>query len=140
VSQRTQVELEQLRRNLGTGYVTLAQLATLAARVTVNEADIATLQTRGVAIIDNTDSPYALAANVVMVLVDASAAAVTITFPAAASHTGRRVSVKRIDNGIYAITVDPNGAETIDDTATAVLEYQYESVTFVSDGTEWWIE
>ena len=45
MSQREQVELELLRRSLGTGYVTLAQYNILAGRVTNNEADIATLQT-----------------------------------------------------------------------------------------------
>ena len=47
--------------------------------------------------------------------------------------------IKKIDISANAITVDGNGSETIDDGATAIITTQYECITVVSDGTEWWI-
>lgn len=74
-----------------------------------------------------------------VVLVDASAAPVTISLPTAASARNRQYTVKKVDSSANAVTVDPSGAETIDDAATLVISTQYTSRTFKSDGTEWWI-
>jgi len=35
------------------------------------------------------------------------------------------------------LTIDPNGAETIDGAATASIAVQYASMTLVSDGSNW---
>ena len=73
------------------------------------------------------------------VTVDASAGNRVITLPAAAGCMGRIYNVKKIDASVNTVTVDGDGAETIDDAANTVLAAQYESVTVQSDGTEWWI-
>lgn len=73
------------------------------------------------------------------ILVDASGGALTITLPPAASASGHILTVKKIDGSINAVTIDPDGAETIDDAATRTLLLQYSSVTIHSDGTEWWV-
>lgn len=74
-----------------------------------------------------------------VVLCNATSAAFTVTLPAAASNTGRRYSIKKIDSSANAVTVDGNGSETVDDSTTRVLSMQYDSISIVSDGTEWWI-
>jgi hypothetical protein len=74
-----------------------------------------------------------------VVLGDATSAAFTLTLPAAASNTGLEYSIKKIDSSANAVTIDGNASETIDDSTTRVLSSQYDSVTIVSDGTEWWI-
>jgi len=61
----------------------------------------------------------------------------TVSLPSAVDMLGRSFTVKNIGTG--TITVDPNDSETIDDGLTAVLRIQYGSITFISDGTEWWI-
>lgn len=73
----------------------------------------------------------------VLVNVDATGGAVTITLYAAANNTGKIVTVKKIDSGSNAVTVDGNAAETIDGAATVSLADQYDSVSLVSDGTNW---
>lgn len=73
-----------------------------------------------------------------LVLVDATAGAVTITLPPAAQSRGQRVVVKKTDASGNAVTVDGSGAETIDGAATAALAAQYDSVDIQSDGTSWW--
>jgi hypothetical protein len=71
-------------------------------------------------------------------LVDATAGAVTITLPALPAAGGYRLSVKKID-AVNNVTVD-GGAANIDGAGTAVITTQYDSVTFIADASQWWIE
>jgi hypothetical protein len=84
------------------------------------------------------DSPYS-AVDGEVVLCNAGAGAITVTLPAAASNADAQITVKKIDNGVNAVTVDGNGAETIDDATTAVIGTQFESITLVCDGSNWHI-
>lgn len=79
------------------------------------------------------------AANEYVILVDddTAAAAVTVTLPPAAD-SNRKYYIKKLGS-TASVTIDGDGAETIDGGTTAVLNSQYESLTLVSDGTEWWI-
>lgn len=74
-----------------------------------------------------------------LILGDASGGAITITLPPAATAEGLLVRVKKVDASANAVTVDGDGAETIDDMASIDLAAQYTAVALVSDGTEWWI-
>jgi hypothetical protein len=58
----------------------------------------------------------------------------TVTLPAAT--TGNVVDVKNVGTGV--ITVAP-ASGTIDGAATYPLSVQYQSITIVADGTNWWI-
>lgn len=69
---------------------------------------------------------------------DATSAGFTITLPAAATAgDGFKVSFKKIDSSANAVTIDGDGSETIDGATTYVLSTQYQSVTVVSDGSNW---
>lgn len=70
-------------------------------------------------------------------LCDCTSNAITINLPAAASHTGRVYEIKKIDATGNVVTIDGNGSETIDGALTIQISFQYESVTLVSDGTNW---
>ena len=70
-------------------------------------------------------------------LATAGAAGITLTLPAAVS--GKIVIVKKVDTGAGNVTLDPPGSVTIDGAATKVLYHQYETMTCVSDGTNWFI-
>ena len=72
-----------------------------------------------------------------VVLVSASGGAVTITLPPASGNSGVVFSVKKTDASVNAVTVDGNGAETIDGAATYALTAQYQTVTVVCTGTSW---
>ena len=61
--------------------------------------------------------------------------AYTVTLPTAASIEGKKIHVKRLATA--NITVDGDGSETIDGSATFVLTSQYSSITVISDGTNW---
>ena len=61
----------------------------------------------------------------------------TVTLPAAASNTGKVYYIKNIDVDGDDITIDGNGAETIDGATTFLLDPYKHAVRIVSDGTNW---
>ena len=67
-----------------------------------------------------------------LVLVSAAA---TIALPTAVGRTGRLYNVVRTGTGV--VTIQPDGAETISGDTPLVLTSQWDSVVFVSDGTNW---
>lgn len=70
-------------------------------------------------------------------LVTGSSGGITIKLPAPA--IGKLVVVKKIDSAVGTVTVSRNNTETIDGAASKILYYQYETLSFVSDGTNWFI-
>ena len=82
---------------------------------------------------------YTATVNDAFIPVDASSAAVTVTLKPAAEAKGKRLTIKKIDSSVNAVTVDGDGSETIDGATTAVINSQYDSICVMSDGTEWWI-
>lgn len=69
------------------------------------------------------------------ILVNNGATAHTVALPAAATCPGREYAIKRL--GTNTVTIDPNGAETIDGAATLDLTTQYQTARVVSDGANW---
>ena len=70
-----------------------------------------------------------------IVLCNGGGAAFTATLPAAAS--GKIVMIKNV--GADAITIVGNGGDTIDGAANYILYHRYETVTVVSNGSNWFI-
>jgi hypothetical protein len=70
-------------------------------------------------------------------LVTAGAGGITIKLPVPVA--GKKVVVKKIDSAAGIVTIARNSADTIDGATSKALYYQYESMTFVSDGTNWFI-
>jgi len=69
---------------------------------------------------------------------DTAGAQITITLPAAASHTGRVYFVKKLGTTAN-IVVDGNASETIDGNTTHTLSAQFEAINIVCDGSNWHI-
>jgi hypothetical protein len=99
-------------------------LLTADALVLTNETITASTDT-----LDTTDG---------VIFLDATSNDITITLPTAAAGDGLVYWIKRIDTSANVVTVDGNGAETIDNNATVTLNTM-DSITITSDGTEWWI-
>lgn len=72
-----------------------------------------------------------------VIYADASSGAITITLPAAASSTDKRVVVKKIDSTRNIVTVDGNASELVEDETSFDLLLQGEAITLLCDGTEW---
>jgi len=85
-------------------------------------------------------SPYTVLSTDTFILVDTSAGAVEVDLPAVASSSGRTIVIK--DEGgsaaTNAITIDPNGAETLDGSATSkTITTNYGYASIFCDGTQW---
>ena len=74
-----------------------------------------------------------------IIICDATGGAFSITLPVAATASGKVYHIKKIDVSANAVTIDGDGAETIDDSATLILTSQYDAAQIVCDGSEWWI-
>jgi hypothetical protein len=69
-------------------------------------------------------------------LCDAGAGGITVTLPPAASAIDQMVIVKKT-LGIGSITVEGDGAETIDGVLNKIIATQYSTTIFLSDGAGW---
>lgn len=87
----------------------------------------------------SSSSDITLAATYEVANIDASGGGITITLPAAANIAGRQYTIRKSDASANAVTVDGNASETINGAATYALTTQYQSVTIMSDGTNWMI-
>lgn len=91
---------------------------------------------RSVVTISNTGT--ALVANACdIVIMSAATLAASATLPAPSA--GAIIVFKRTDSSTNTCTINRNAAETIDGAVSIQLYYQYESVTLVSDGTNWFV-
>lgn len=88
--------------------------------------------------ISDSNSPYSLPSHVDTILATNIGGALTINLPAAASHTGRVINFIRTNaanNNTFVI--DPNGAETVGNLSTINMIARDESLSILSDGTNW---
>ena len=74
-----------------------------------------------------------------LILADATAGALTVTLPPAASSRGAMIVTKKTDVSANAVTVAGDGSDTIDGAASVSLASQYDAVTVACDGSGWWI-
>jgi hypothetical protein len=72
-------------------------------------------------------------------LCDASGGAFQINADSSAANLGREYTVIKTDSSANAVTVQGFGFETINGAANVVLSSQYDRVTIVSDGSNWFI-
>ena len=70
---------------------------------------------------------------------DGTSGAFTVTLPALSGLGGFILYIKKIDSSANAITVDGNGAENIDGSATKSISTQYQSITIIAGSSEWHI-
>ena len=84
-------------------------------------------------------SAYSVASNDYVILCDASSSAFTVSLPAAAAKKGKIYQIKKIDSSANKVTLDPDGAETIDGCTTIDITMQYDSLMVVSDNANWHI-
>lgn len=87
------------------------------------------------AAITSVDSPYTAAVSALenIVIADSSSGAITVNLPAVSSWANQIIVVKKIDAS-NTVTIDGDGIETIDGSATLALTVQYESARLFSDG------
>lgn len=82
------------------------------------------------------DGAYTITDDDVLVIVADSGGGSTITLPTAVGRDGRVYTVKRTDGGGGVVTLEGDGAETIDGAASVTLS-QWDVYRVVSDGSNW---
>jgi len=70
------------------------------------------------------------------ILADATGGSFTITLPTAVGNTGKVYKLKKT-NASNAVTIDGNGAQTIDGYADIDMVALNDEITIISDGTNW---
>ena len=107
-----------------------------AGAVRVKDSGITEAKRSRVVVVDTATSTIGATEDVS--LVDSADAATTMTLPSATT-SGKIVRVKKTDSSANAVVVQRGGTSTIDGATTKILYSQYESITVVSDGTNWHI-
>lgn len=85
------------------------------------------------------DSPYTATAGET-IFCNATAGAITVNYPPAAAFGAAEISVIKTDASANAVTLDPNGAETINGAASDSLAAQYNAITAISNGVALFIK
>lgn len=80
---------------------------------------------------------YIAASTDEIIMADSSGGAYTITLPAAASLTGKKLQIIKTTSDFSGVTIDGNASETINGSATTIINTQYESILIVSNGSNW---
>jgi hypothetical protein len=83
-------------------------------------------------------SATTLTANEETVLVNPSTTAFTVTLPAVSGNAGKHYLIKYVATTGTTVTIDGNGAETINGQPSVTLEYPYSSWDLYTDGTTWY--
>lgn len=73
-----------------------------------------------------------------VVLCNATSGNITVTLPDA-TKTINFYSVKKTDTGSNTVTVNTSSSQTIDGSSSATISVAYVSLTFASDGGNWYI-
>jgi hypothetical protein len=84
-----------------------------------------------------TTSTYTVKAEDHTLLVNASAAASTISLLPVSSKRYPYLVIKKTDSTTNAVTIDANGSETIDGATTATLAVQYATLVLHADASAW---
>ncbi len=88
--------------------------------------------------VNNPTTPYVPIAGDV-VLWDTTTGNKVVDLPLASANLNMKINVKKTDPTINTITINPNGIDTIDGGVNIVLTTQYETVTLISNGVNWFI-
>lgn len=105
--------------------------------MTFNTSGTASFESRGVKSAVSKTTTYSAVAGDQVIYCSASGGAWTLSLPAASTVSEMVLTIKKTDSSTNAVTIDPNGSETIDGSTTRKLCTQYEWVTIQSDGTNW---
>jgi len=64
-------------------------------------------------------------------------ASIYINLPSASVCPFKRLTITKTDSSIYSLILDPAGSQTIDGASTLNVNTQYQTVTLLSDGSNW---
>jgi hypothetical protein len=82
---------------------------------------------------------YSMSISDGVILSNSPSANLTLTLPLASNIPGKYIDIKKIDAGGFQLIVTPQGGNLIDNQSSQVITDQYNSMTLISDGSNFWI-
>lgn len=82
-------------------------------------------------------SNYTVTATDSFIKADAASQNLAFVLPTAAGIQGKTYTFKKIDGSAHAVTVKPNNYETIDGASNYVIRARWNSLSIISDGSNW---
>lgn len=92
---------------------------------------------RGISVLTKTTT-YTVLTTDDIIFADTSGAGWTLTIYTPVGNTGNVIRIKKTSNDVNVLTVSP-AAALIDGSATTTMNTRYETLTLISDGTNWQI-
>lgn len=74
-----------------------------------------------------------------VIFADCSSSAIEVTLPTASGVGGKRIIIKRKAGGTYGLTILPSGSEELDSSTGFNMNYDNQSITVISDNSNWFI-
>lgn len=103
-----------------------------------NVAGVMTVTNNGanaLAVLATTGTTYSASTSEDIILTTGS---LSVNLYATSGNRGKKIIIKKTDStNTNIVTIDPNASETIDGDTTKTIRHQYESLTLVTDGTNW---
>jgi hypothetical protein len=82
---------------------------------------------------------YSATVNDSVILIDAMSSDRTLSLPLASTCQGRQYNIKKIDATTNKVYISRTSADTIDGMTQRILNFQYQSITVISNGSNWFI-
>ena len=131
-----------LNTNEGTdsGTITITDAANGDIIITPNGSGQTQLFAPALQVTNKTSAATLTIAEVGVITADTTSGAFSLTLPAAATSAGAMYKIIKTDAAANAVTIDGNGAELINGSATyAGIDAQYDTATVYCNGTAWFI-
>lgn len=90
-------------------------------------------------VVTNSSTTYAVTTANDIILNNATSAAITNTLPTAVGISGKVFYIKKIDSSGNTVTINTTSSQTIDGVTSKIMSTQYNSLTVVSDGSNWYL-
>jgi len=133
----TDTYIDSASFNQQSGILTLGYNTALA-NLTVSIPAIASSGDNSVLVYKNVSTATNLIYEDHLVFVDTSASAVDLQLPLASGHGGKQFIIKQ-KSGLNSVNIYPSGSETIDDRSVFSITYSKNSISLVSDNSNWFI-
>lgn len=124
---------------ISTAITTIASTDTVSASRSTINTNFALRGSKNIRTLADADSPYNAVEGDDVILAASTAAIIQVFLPPAADVPNRVISVVTTFATGGGVEVFADGSETINGSNNVNLYSQYEAITIVSNGTEWFI-
>lgn len=81
---------------------------------------------------------YSMVSSDDVIFTNSTSGSVVITLPTASGQGGKEIMIKR-SSGSNLVTIQADGSETVDGSSSYIMNHQYESISLISNDSNWFI-